>query len=95
VLIGAADRADDMVDADVVQSAQLREQDPDVLAVRAGVEGEQDRLLDLVVVAPDVVAVPAEYVELVLEVGPVEEVAGVRVLRDEPECLPLARRKGS
>src|SRR5699024_8148699 len=43
-----------------------------------------------VVVAPEGLAVPAEHVELVREVGAVEEVAGLGVLRDEPQRLLLA-----
>lgn len=51
---------------------------------------KEDGLLDRVVVPPGPVTVPAQHVELVPEVRSVEEVAGVAVLRDEPQCLPLA-----
>ena len=64
--------------------------------VGAGVHGEpgQAGLRDLVVVAPDVLAVPADDVELVRDAlrpePEVEQVARVGVLRDEPRvrCSP-------
>src|ERR687897_284280 len=64
----------------------------DVIRGRVGLEvAVQDRDLDLVGVAPDGVAVPAEHVQLVCHlIGAAEEVARVGVLRDEPEGLPLA-----
>lgn len=90
LLVGSPYRADDVVDADPVQPAQFGEQARHVLAPRPGVEGKEDGLLDRVVVPPGPVTVPAQRVELVPEVRSVEEVAGVAVLRDEPQCLPLA-----
>jgi pimeloyl-ACP methyl ester carboxylesterase len=60
------------------------------LALRARVEPEVHALADRVVVAAHRVAVLAEHVELVSQVGSGEQVRRVGVLRDQPESLLLA-----
>src|SRR5690606_7260023 len=56
---------------------------------RRAVEAAERGLLDLGVVAPLAVAVRAQHVPLAGQLGSVEEVAGVGVLRHEPQRLPL------
>src|SRR3954467_4128630 len=61
----------------------------DVLAPLTGVERHHHGLLDLVVVAPDFGAVPAQHVQLARQVRGREQVAGVGVLGDHPQRLLL------
>ena len=63
---------------------------PGMLTLRPRIEPGNDGLADVVVVPADVIAVPAQYVQLVLELGGVADVAGVSVLGDQPESLLLA-----
>jgi hypothetical protein len=72
------------------QLAQPVDHVADPRAVLAEVEVEQHRLLDLVVVAADRLAVPLQHVELVRHLGGREQVAGVRVLRDQQQRLLLS-----
>ena len=80
------------VHAELGQRRNLLNQLVDLLAVRARVERAHHRLLDRVVVATELLAVLAQYVELVGKLPGVvgEEVAGVGVLGDEPQRLLLA-----
>src|SRR3954452_4346312 len=78
-----------LADAQLREPLELRQALAALLALLARVEAEHDGLLDLVVVAADVGAVPAQHVQLVLEVRAGEQVAGVGVLGDHPQRLLL------
>ena len=80
-------------EAEVGQRVQVLDGLLDPLAVAAEVEREHHRLLDVVVVAALALAVLAQHVELVRELGGVEEVAGVGVLGDQPQRLRSPRRR--
>src|SRR6266851_8465864 len=62
----------------------------DTLAIRAKVERHHHGLGDLVVVAADRLAVPAQHIELAGQVGAGEQVAGLSVLSDQPQRFALA-----
>src|ERR1700722_4863473 len=74
-------------EAEIGKTHQLFDDLPYALAFLADIEVEQNRLLDLVVVAPDVVAVLFQYLELPVDVWTREQVAGLGVFRDEPQGL--------
>ena len=73
------------------QTLHALEQLLDERALGAGIERTDDGLLDLVVVPTDVVAVAPENVELVLEVRAQEQIAGLGVLRHQPQRFLLSR----
>src|SRR5260221_12284729 len=62
----------------------------DMLAIRAKVERHHHGLGDLVVVAADRLAVPAQHIELAGQVRAGEHVAGLSVLSDQPQRFALA-----
>src|SRR3954453_7694159 len=77
-------------EAQAVKALELVDGLADAFVPVAEVEPYGRGLLDLVVVPADVVAVLLQHVQLVLHLGTGEQVAGVGVLRDEPQCLLLA-----
>src|SRR3982750_482500 len=84
---------DSVLDASVVQLTAQPDYTLRRHTLRPEVDGTQSRAFDLFVITTDVLAVALQDVEFVAEhLGPRkrEEVAGVGVLRDQPQRLPLA-----
>ena len=73
-----------------MQVAQVPHDLADPLALGADVEGVAHRLLDLVVVAALTLAVLAEHVQLVVQLGAGKEVAGLGIAGHQTERLALA-----
>src|SRR6266480_7021290 len=77
--------ADDALDAHAGEPLQAADHLAKVFAVVAQVEREEGGLLDLVVVAPDGLAMLAQDVEFARNFGSGEEVAGIGILGDQPQ----------
>src|SRR6202521_3993168 len=84
------DATDDSLDAHACEPVQAPDDLVQFLAVVPDVEGEHRGLLDLVVVAADRLAMLAQDLKLVRQLGSGEEVAGLRILRDQAECFLFA-----
>src|SRR5438552_1647651 len=82
--------ADRGLDPHAGQPAQAADDLANAFTVVADVELEHGGLLDLVVVAADGLAMLAQDLELVRKLRSGEEVAGLRVLRDQAERFLLA-----
>jgi hypothetical protein len=76
-------------DAERGQALQLREETVDLLSPLADVEAGHDGLLDVVVVAALGIAVRAEDVQLPRDIRRGEQVARLRVPRDQAQGLRL------
>src|SRR5581483_7980019 len=85
----AAQRAVHLGEAQRGELAQRLDQVGGALAVLAGVEVVEHGLLDVVVVAALALAVLAQDLQLVAQVGVAEEVARIAVLRHQPQRLAL------
>src|SRR5205823_2653671 len=89
-VVDLGDIADHGLDAHAGQPPQPADQLPNLLAVVSGVKAEHGRLLDLVIVAPDRLAVFAQDIQLARQLRSRKEVAGIGILGDQAQCFLFA-----